>query len=141
MIDYTFKHHLMKIIHLKIFSNIEIRNIFPIKTFLLICINVKSESYSIFCFHTHSFHTIFIDMFPSKVPFPPHTINVIKIREYEFMNRYENLTYLFFFWCCIIKVDIPFSRILIYNHNQYEKEKTLCQRKTNLMIMNSNRKL
>ena len=23
-------------------------------------------------------------------------------------------------WCCIIKVDTLFSRILIYNHNQYE---------------------
>ena len=27
------------------------------------------------------------------------------------------------FWCCIIKVDTLFSRILIYNHNQYENRR------------------
>ena len=27
------------------------------------------------------------------------------------------------FWCCIIKVDSLFSRILIYNHNQYENRR------------------
>lgn len=26
-------------------------------------------------------------------------------------------------WCCIIKVDTLFSRILIYNHNQYENRR------------------
>ena len=25
----------------------------------------------------------------------------------------------YYYWCCIIKVDTLFSRILIYNHNQY----------------------
>ena len=28
-----------------------------------------------------------------------------------------------FVWCCIIKVDTLFSRILIYNHNQYENRR------------------
>ena len=27
------------------------------------------------------------------------------------------------YWCCIIKVDTLFSRILIYNHNQYENRR------------------
>ena len=36
-------------------------------------------------------------------------------------NKYEvcKIT----FWCCIIKVDTLFSRILIYNHNQYENRR------------------
>ena len=29
----------------------------------------------------------------------------------------------FKYWCCIIKVDTLFSRILIYNHNQYENRR------------------
>ena len=31
--------------------------------------------------------------------------------------------YSFLKWCCIIKVDTLFSRILIYNHNQYENRR------------------
>lgn len=37
---------------------------------------------------------------------------LIKVRGYSFME-----------WCCIIKVDTLFSRILIYNHNQYENRR------------------
>ena len=41
------------------------------------------------------------------------------------------------FWCCIIKVDTLFSRILIYNHNQYEnRRKTYGTESKNLMTMN-----
>ena len=29
------------------------------------------------------------------------------------------------YWCCIIKVDTLFSRILIYNHNQYENRRKI----------------
>ena len=40
-------------------------------------------------------------------------------------------------WCCIIKVDSLFSRILIYNHNQYENRRNnLWHRTKNLMTTN-----
>ena len=35
----------------------------------------------------------------------------------------NNLSDFIFGWCCIIKVDTLFSRILIYNHNQYENRR------------------
>ncbi len=37
----------------------------------------------------------------------------------RFVNVFSEKKY----WCCIIKVDTLFSRILIYNHNQYENRR------------------
>ena len=50
-------------------------------------------------------------------------------REHGFMNyRFfvdDGWSGANFQWCCIIKVDTLFSRILIYNHNQYENRRKI----------------
>ena len=56
-------------------------------------------------------HDCFITNLDGEVLFKSFTIS----------NNREGFETLF--WCCIIKVDTLFSRILIYNHNQYENRR------------------
>ena len=46
-------------------------------------------------------------------------------RQLEYKAKWNGRKYVKIdtFWCCIIKVDTLFSRILIYNHNQYENRR------------------
>ena len=46
--------------------------------------------------------------------------NRIQIKRRQFEKVIDKLDAI---WCCIIKVDTLFSRILIYNHNQYENRR------------------
>ena len=55
------------------------------------------------------------------------------------MSDFDTNVYM---WCCIIKVDTLFSRILIYNHNQYENRRNnLWHRIKNLTTMSLKHRL
>ena len=50
-------------------------------------------------------------------------LSEIVVENLAVWDDYDTDYTIFNVWCCIIKVDTLFSRILIYNHNQYENRR------------------